>query len=256
MSEQNIHAQKAAQDPRPMPEGPGGSEIENPFAGLVAEMEQRREEILAAAADGSGVQPWERDWPLGNFDLHAHVACGWDAEPMLLGHLVTMANWALRSSQGRQALLQDEQSTNPWQHTLDTVREFRNALVYRQRELIERRQEDEHWMRNWPLGDFDLFEHLVTSADFKPDWFTTAELMEMAEWALCAPEAKEMIWQQEGAVPRHGDVLEVIETVREALAVLRRRHVIEQARKSLAAGSDLLKELEQRFSASSDLSGG
>jgi len=225
---------------------------------LQAQAQQERERILAAAAEGSGVQPWERDWPLSTFDLHGHVVCDWDAGPTLLEHLITMANWALRSPQGRQALLQDRQPTNPWQHTLDTVRAFRSGLAHRQRELLARIQNDETWPHRWPLGDFDLFEHLVSSADFNPDWFTTGELLEMAEWALCAPEARGTTWPEEaafqGGTVQHGAVLAVIATVRAALTVRQQRLLLDQARQTLPVGSDQLRQLEQRFAASTGLS--
>jgi hypothetical protein len=214
-----------------------------------AEHEVFTARILAEAAAGTGVQPWDREWPLGDFDLHEHLAVDWNADPALLGQLITIANWALRSPQGRKALLQDGQPANPWQHTLDTVRELRDALTYRQRDLLDRRANDEDWMHNWPLGQFDLYEHMVTDKHFKPDWFTTGELIEMADWALNAPEATEMSWTEETRIPRHAAELKVLGIFREALLVRRQRLLLAQGRQLLPADSAARKELEQRFSA-------
>jgi hypothetical protein len=228
-----------------------GPKLELAFEQARAECDAFKARIRAEAAAGTGVQPWEREWPLGDFGLYEHLAGDWNADPALLGQLITIANWALRSPQGRKALLQDGQPASPWQHTLDTVREFRDGLVSRQRELLDRRANDDNWMQNWPLGEFDLFEHMVTNRDFRPDWFTTGELIEMAVWALNAPEASEMSWSGETQIPRHPDELKVLGIFRDALLVRRQRLLLEQGRQLLPADSAVREQLEQRFSACS-----
>ena len=247
MSNHDAHTDDtaAATGLQPTPLNPQFAEV---VEQALAEREARKVQILAEAAAGTGVQPWERDWPLGDFDLHEHLAGEWDADPALLAQLITIANWALRSPQGRQALLQDGQATNPGQYTLDTVREFRDALVFRQRDLLDRRANDDQWMRDWPLGQFDLFEHMVTDTSFRPDWFTTGELIEMAEWALNAPEAGELSWHGDIQSPRHTDELKVQGIFRDALLVRRQRLLLQQGQRLLPAGSAAWRQLEQRFS--------
>ena len=51
-----------------------------------------------------------------------------------------------------------------------------------------------------------------------------------------------------------GAVLAVIATVRAALTVRQQRLLLDQARQTLPAGSDQLRQLEQRFAASTGLS--
>lgn len=213
------------------------------------EHQRRCAEILAAAADGSGIQPWEREWPLHDFDLHQHFSCDVPADPGLLGQLLTMLTWALSSPLAREALRRNGQPTNPGQHGLDSLREMRAALTCRQRELLALQQNSEggEWLQSWPLGDFDLYEHITTSAEFKPDLFQLGELIEVTDWALAAPKIRPALEGQAELSPDQLAVLELTRDLAEALRVRRRRLLLEEARSCLAQAPATLAELEEQL---------
>ena len=209
-----------------------------------SEDENRR--IYADAASGVGPQPWERDWPLGEFDLVDHLTSAeFNADDLVLSHLLMMVQWALDSHLGRQALMADGLSNNPGQNTLDTLREFRSGLVLRRRELLAcgLENDSDSWAYRCPLGDFNLFEHIATCDDFRPDWFATGELIEIADWALSS-------WNAQGVDRRYPldwqkkkPVLDVIHQFGEALGVRRRRLLMEQAQSSLGYSKESLVAL-------------
>ena len=79
-----------------------------------SEDENRR--IYADAASGVGPQPWERDWPLGEFDLVDHLTSAeFNADDLVLSHLLMMVQWALDSHLGRQADIYKPTNLNRFQ---------------------------------------------------------------------------------------------------------------------------------------------
>ena len=212
------------------------------------ELRLMRERVLADAASGHGPQPWERDWPLGEFDLCEHLeSSSFNPDDKLICHLLTMVQWALESPLGRQALTADGSDNNPGQHTLDTLRVFRSSLVQRRRALLSSRQnEPESWADAAPLGDFHLFEHITTCQDFNPDWFTTGELLEMADWALSYGVLPQMSWEED-LLEAHNrkPVIDVIYQFGQALGVHRKRLLLAQAKDSLGYSQECLEHLER-----------
>ena len=207
-----------------------------------------RERALAEAASGRGPQPWERDWHLGEFDLAEHLSsAAFNPDDEVLRHLLTMVSWALESPLGRKALISDGVATNPGQHTLDTLRVFRSALVSRRRQLLASRleQDAEVWVESYPVGEFNLFEYIATCQDFKPDWFTTGELLEMADWALASHHAQQGTFEDLLDWQKKKPVLQVIRQFGEGLGIHRRRLLLEQAQLSLGYSGQALACLKR-----------
>lgn len=200
--------------------------------------------VYSAAEDGSGPQPWDKEWPLASFDLAEHFS-SIDAGPAVLNRLLLMVDWALASAHGRKALIADQQAHNPHQHTLDTIREFRDAIGSRLRALAE----DAPVEFTIAIRDFNVFEHFTTCRDFCPDWFTTGELIEMADWALESPAAQRQQLLLPASEPAAGviNTLEVIHEFAEALGVRRKRLLIEQAEESLAYTPETLIRLKEHL---------
>jgi hypothetical protein len=210
--------------------------------------QQECERVLADAASGHGPQPWERDWPLGEFDLEDHLSsAAFNPDDTLLCHLLTMVSWALESPLGRKALIADGVATNPGQHTLDTLRVFRSALVERRRELLSSHLlgDGETWAQRCPLGEFNLFEHITTCKQFTPDWFTTGELIEMADWALASDNVTQADWENPFDWQKKKPVIDAIHQFGEGLGIHRRRLLMEQAQVRLRYSEEQLDELER-----------
>ena len=213
------------------------------------EDQERRARIFAAAADGTGVQPWERDWPYLEFVVFEHFGYEFPADAILIGQLLTMLSWALASPQGRAALHRDGQPSNPGQHTLDTLRDMRSGLVCRQRELLEQQHvgEPSEWVAKLPLGDFNLHEHITTSPLFCADWFSLGEMLEIIDWALASPK---LLPLNDPEAPRSAlqqTILELCADLAEALRVRRRKLLLAEARSCLSHAHEVLAELEERL---------
>ena len=222
-------------------------DISDLLAHATREREKQHRQVIADAASGHGPQPWERDWPLGKFDLAEHLSSpDFNPDEAMLGHLLTMIRWALDSPLGRQALMADGATSNPGQHTLDTLRVLRSSLVARRRELLAARLDDtESWVQRCSLGGFNLFEHIATCKAFKPDWFTTGELLEIADWALSSDHARQVSWDEPYEMTKTKEVLAVIGHYGEGLGLHRRRLLMEQAELSLGYGPDSLAALRR-----------
>ena len=214
-----------------------------------AEDQERRARIFAAAADGTGVQPWERDWPYLEFVVFDHFGCEFPADAILIGQLLTMLSWALASPQGRAALHRDGQPTNPGQHTLDTLRDMRSGLVFRQRELLEQKHvgEPSEWVAKLPLGDFNLHEHITTSPLFCADWFSLGEMLEIIDWALASPKLLPLIDPEAPRSALQQTILELTADLAEALRVRRRKLLLAEAHTCLSHAPVALAELEERL---------
>ena len=213
---------------------------------ILLEMQQNYQAQLdaaqTAAATGTGPQPWDKDWPFDSFDTAEHFA-SINAGPVLLSRMLQMADWALASPQGRKALISDGRPNSPHQDTLDTIRLFRSAVGDSLRE----------WATEHPMAfsrhicDFNLFEHLTTCREFCPDWFTTGELIEMADWALASSTAQQAQLDWTGAELEARRIVEVIQAFGEALGIRRRRLLLEQATTSLNYSAEILANLEKRL---------
>jgi hypothetical protein len=106
-------------------------------------------------------------------------------------------------------------------------------------------QDAEVWAEVCPVGEFNLFEHITTCQDFNPDWFTTGELLEMADWALASHHAQQGTFEDLLDRQKQKPVLQVIRQFGEGLGIHRRRLLLEQAQLSLGYSGQALAYLKR-----------
>jgi hypothetical protein len=121
----------ASTTPEPEPDSELEKEIEAAREQYRQEREQELADAHAAAASGEGPQPWDADWiqyqRAGVEDEIWGLAdsIGWHRTQQF----IEILDWALASPQGQRALAVPDEATNPWQETLELIKEIRQPLV-------------------------------------------------------------------------------------------------------------------------------